>query len=98
MNDMSSIQTAVALQEIRAGLARENLTQEQLAQHIGLSRTGVYRRLNGDTAFTVDELTATAECINVPLASLLTPQAPAGSPLTREPAGASSLPSERRTA
>jgi len=69
---MSSATTTVALAEIRAGLARKSLTQDQLATQLGLSRTGVYRRLRGEVAFSADELVHTAAFIGVALDTLFT--------------------------
>lgn len=78
MVTMSSPQATVAIEEIRAGLARKRKTQAALAAHLGMSRTGIYRRLEQDVDFTVTELGKVSDFIDVPLASLLTP--PPGEP------------------
>lgn len=86
---MSSPQTAVAVGEIRAGLARKRQTQEQLASHLGMSRTGIYRRLAGDVDFSVLELSAVAAFLDVSLPSLLTTPAEPVSPEATGSAGVS---------
>lgn len=58
--------------EVRALLARRQISGKQLATHLGLSQFAVSRRLRGETPFSVDELAATAEWLGVPVASLLT--------------------------
>ena len=68
-----SAPTVVAIDEIKAGLARIARTQKDLAKQLGIARTGVYRRFNGTVPFTVDELAKTAELLNVPLTALLAP-------------------------
>ena len=75
MVTMSSLQSTVAIEEIRAGLARKRKTQADLAQHMGMSRTGIYRRLEQNVDFTVTELNKVSDYLGVPLASLLTPSA-----------------------
>jgi transcriptional regulator with XRE-family HTH domain len=57
--------------EVRAGLARRNLTQQQLGEHLGISRTAIGHRLAGTVPFKVPELLKTATFIGVPLEQLL---------------------------
>lgn len=61
--------------EVRAGLARRGLTQEDLARHLNLSRTAVGRRLDGSVLFNTAELRNTAELIGVPAETLINPPA-----------------------
>lgn len=56
---------------IRAEMARRRIPQIALAKHLGMSQAAVSRRLNGVTAFDVDELTSLAAWLGVPAASLL---------------------------
>lgn len=56
---------------VRAEMARQRLPQIALAKHLGLSQAAVSRRLNGQTAFDVDELVAVAALLNVAASSLL---------------------------
>lgn len=63
------------LAEIKAGLARRDLTQSDLANHLSLSRGAIGRRLTGEVPFNIDELRRTATFLNVPLATLLDPTA-----------------------
>jgi len=57
--------------EIRAGLARRGLTQGDLAAALGLSQAAVSRRLTGEVPIDVEELTAVADWLGVPLSALL---------------------------
>lgn len=57
--------------EIRAGLARSNRKQADLAACLGISQPQVSARLRGQVAWTVDELVAVAEFLGVTPGSLL---------------------------
>jgi len=59
------------LAEIKAGLARRDLTHSDLANHLALSRAAIGRRLIGEVPFNIDELRLTATLIQVPLAQLV---------------------------
>lgn len=52
-------------------MARRRRTQVQLAEHLGISHVTVGRRLSGESPFTVDELVAVAQFLEVDPASLL---------------------------
>jgi transcriptional regulator with XRE-family HTH domain len=56
---------------VRAELARQRLTQIKLAAHLEMSQQAVSKRLLGLVPFDIDELTATAAFLAVPVASLL---------------------------
>lgn len=56
---------------VRAELARRNMTRAELADALGWSRTTLWRRLAGTQPFDVDELTAVAAHLDVPLSALL---------------------------
>lgn len=56
---------------VKAELARRDLTQEALADHLGVSRAYVYRRLNGDVPWNVQDLRRVARFVSVPLEQLM---------------------------
>lgn len=56
---------------IRAEIARRRISAKDLAQNLGVSRTTLWRRLNGHAAIDVDELTRMAAVIGVPISALL---------------------------
>jgi transcriptional regulator with XRE-family HTH domain len=64
---------------VRAELARRKIRGGDLAVVLGLSRTTMWRRLNGEHPFDVDELTAVAKHLGLSTAELL-PDEPAGTP------------------
>lgn len=55
---------------VRAESARRRITQTQIAEHLGLSRMAVSRRLSGVVPFDADELGRTAELFGVPVSVL----------------------------
>lgn len=59
--------------EIRAELARQQMTQRELARRIGIDQAIVSKRLNGGSArsWTLDELDSIAVALGVPAASFL---------------------------
>lgn len=82
----------VIASEVRAGLARLGYTQEILGTQLNLSRAAIHRRLSGEVQFRISELMATAEFLQVPLASLISFSPNQSSPAVRltpqaEPAG-----------
>ena len=58
-------------EEIRALLARRRLSNIALARAIEKSHTYVWRRLNGETAFDLDDLERIAQLLGVTVADLL---------------------------
>ena len=56
---------------VRAEMARQGVTQMVLARKIGISQAAVSARLRGTTPFDINELTAIAAVLGVPLATLL---------------------------
>ena len=56
---------------IRAEMTRLQLTQEDVAQMLGVSQSGVSRRLIGEIAFNVVELTTLARMFDVTASYLL---------------------------
>ena len=84
-------------EEIRALLARRQMSGVKLAETIGRSQAYVSRRLNGDTAFDVDDLQMIAEALGVPVTALL-PASPEQSLNVRsQPVAERTTPRERRT-
>ena len=61
--------------EVRAGMARKRVTQQALAAAISLSQAALSRRLRGEVAFDVNELTAVAAHLDIPLSDLLPSEA-----------------------
>lgn len=66
----STTERDALVQEVRAGLARRSLTQDDLAQRLGLTRQAVGRRLTGKVPFTHPEIRETATLLGVSIASL----------------------------
>lgn len=58
-------------EELRVLLARRRMSGVQLARHIGKSHTYVWRRLNGETAFDLDDLERIGVVLGVEPADLL---------------------------
>lgn len=56
---------------VRAELARRRISGRELARGIGWSAPTTFRRLRGDTPFTIDELIAVARFLGVPVAALI---------------------------
>lgn len=56
---------------VRAGMRRHRITQHQLAGALGVSQAAVGRRLTGEVAFDVDELTAIAPLLGTTASSLI---------------------------
>jgi transcriptional regulator with XRE-family HTH domain len=53
--------------EVRAELARQNKSQRDVAEVLGLGQPGVSLRLQGKRSFRAEELTSLAEWLGVPL-------------------------------
>lgn len=63
--------------EVRAEMARQRLSQQSLAVHLGWPQPRLSRRLtSGKTSvpFTVDELSAVADALGVPVTTLIPAQ------------------------
>lgn len=57
--------------EVRAQLARQQISQQELAKAIGLSQASISERLRGKTPFTTDDLERIADALGVHPAALL---------------------------
>ena len=77
-------------EEVRALLARRRMSSTALARHIAKSHTYVWRRLNGETAFDLDDMEAIATALGVNIRALL-PAPPPGD-TSRSHAGVVTLP------
>lgn len=68
----------VAAAEVRAELARQQISQSRLALALGMTEVSMSRRLRAQTPFDVNELVAIAEFLQVPVSRFLpAPQASA---------------------
>lgn len=56
---------SVVVGEVRAAMARRGVKPLAVSVAIGLNRSSMYRRLSGDTSFSVDELLAIASYLDV---------------------------------
>lgn len=54
----------------RAEVARRQIRQGRIAEHLGLNQQQVSRRLTGEVEFSVSELQKLAELLEVPVATL----------------------------
>lgn len=57
--------------EVRAALARNGKTQDDLAAHLGLSQTAVHRRVTGRVPFNVNELAQVAAFFGIDVRTLV---------------------------
>ena len=62
--------------EVRAEVARQNVTQDYLAQILGVAQPNVSRRLTGKQPFDTDELDKLAAAFGIPVDRFLTFPAP----------------------
>lgn len=56
---------------IGAELGRQNMSKAALARRIDVSEMCIHRRLKGEVEFTLSEVEAIAEVLNVPLEKLI---------------------------
>lgn len=68
---MTRTHAAVVGSNVRAEMARKNISQTTLAQALDLSQAQVSKRLRGEIAFNVNELHAAAEFLGINAAVLL---------------------------
>lgn len=66
----SSLRHAVAA-EVRAEMARQRVSQSELARRIGEGQPWVNRRVNGDLSFDLDDLERCAIALDVPISTFL---------------------------
>lgn len=65
------MQSEAIAEEVRAAMARRRVRQPALANALGLTQPAVSRRLAGKIEFSVTELHAAAELLEVPVATFL---------------------------
>lgn len=64
--------------EVRAEAARQRARQEKLADILGLTQQAVSLKMNGERAFTADEIAALADFFGVPATQFFPETARAG--------------------
>lgn len=64
--------------EVRAEVARQNVTQDRVAQILGVAQPNVSRRLNGKQPFDTDELDKLAVAFGIPVDRFLNAPASVG--------------------
>ncbi len=69
---MTKSPSSVVGANVRAEMARRRITQREVADALGLAQTAVSKRLLGIVPWDVNELSAVADLIGVPVASLIT--------------------------
>ena len=70
--DVKEVNSMVSA-NVRAEFARYRVSPSQMAERIGISESGITKKLAGTNPFTVAELLALAEVMNVPLARFVAP-------------------------
>lgn len=55
--------------EVRASLARNRRSGRSVALQLGWNQNYIWRRLTGDTPFSIEDLAAIAEVLDVPVAT-----------------------------
>ena len=68
--------TALTGANVRAEIARRGMSQAAVRKAIGISQGQFSKRLRGTIAFDINELSAIAKALDIPLADLL-PKEPA---------------------
>ena len=68
---MALTPTAQTGRNVRAEMARAGVSQIDLAERVGLSQSGLSKRLRGVVPFDVNELDSIATALDVPIADLL---------------------------
>lgn len=63
--------SAIVGANVRAEMARKGISQETLAAAVKIDQGGLSRRLRGLRSFSIDEVTAVAAHLDVPLSTLV---------------------------
>ena len=63
--------TVTVATEVRAEMARQRVTQQQIADVLGISQPQVSMRLRAEIPFGVDELGMVADALGVPVTNFL---------------------------
>ena len=69
MSRMTEQQTVIA-DEVRVALVRAKVKYSALAEHLGLTRSAMSRRMSGETPFTAQEIASTADFLGIPVERL----------------------------
>jgi transcriptional regulator with XRE-family HTH domain len=93
VSEQQLLRTKVA-EEIRALMARRNISRQRVARALGVSHTTVWRRLNGDTALNLDELELIATVLGVSVHDLMPREVSGHTVVSAGAAGA--LPTTRK--
>lgn len=72
-----STPTLVVAGNVRALMARRGVSQQRLAEVLGLSQSAISKRLRGLTPWDVNEMGTIATAFEVPIGSLLADDQPA---------------------
>lgn len=67
---LTKTSTDPLIEAVRAEMARNRYSQEQLGALIGLSRNSINKRLTQKVSFTVAEVNKMADVFNIPAAAL----------------------------
>lgn len=68
---MTKTSTRTAGANIRAEMARRQVTQTEMAQHLGITQPALSKRIRGIVPLNIDELAAIADRLEVPLDAIL---------------------------
>lgn len=71
---MPSSYTESVAAEIRAEMARQRITQRDLAASAGLTTAYLSRRLTGDVALSTEDIERLAGALGVPISELASPR------------------------
>lgn len=55
----------INIRELKAEMVRNDVTQRELASLIGISRSGLYKKLTGQNNFTLDEVRKIRDILNL---------------------------------
>jgi len=70
-SSLSSTRKTEINREIKAWLVRRDMKQVELGEGIGLTQTGISKRLSGRVPFSVEELLLVADYLEITLGELL---------------------------
>lgn len=73
VRDMTTYADDIVAAEIRAELARQRVTQIELAERLGVNRQWVARRLIGAVPLSIDDIARIAEALGVRVTSFTAP-------------------------
>lgn len=68
---MSQSPTTFVSANVRAEMARRRITQQQVAEALGLKQGSVSKRLNGRVPWDVNEVSTVADLLGVPVSALI---------------------------